>query len=79
MLQTKQLGYEFWVEAVHTTIYTLNNYLTRVVLDLTLDETWLGYRPIVAYLDALHTHMLLNKIGRNWMIKILSAFLLGIA
>jgi hypothetical protein len=33
MLKTKQLGNEFWVEAVHTIVYTLNICITRIFLD----------------------------------------------
>jgi hypothetical protein len=50
MLKTKSLGNEFWVEAVHTIVYTLNRCPTRVVLDLTPEEAWSGYKPSVAHM-----------------------------
>jgi hypothetical protein len=50
MLKTKQLGNEFWAEAVHTAVYTLNRCPTRVVLDLTLKEAWSRYKPNVAHM-----------------------------
>jgi len=50
MLETKSLGNEFWVEEIHTTIYTLSKCPTKAVLNLTLEEAWLGYKPSVAHM-----------------------------
>jgi hypothetical protein len=50
MLKTKSLGNEFWAEAVHTTIYTLNRCPTREILNLTPEEAWSGYKPSVAHM-----------------------------
>jgi hypothetical protein len=38
MLKTKSLGNEFWVEAMHTTIYTLNICPMREILNLTPED-----------------------------------------
>jgi hypothetical protein len=50
MLKTKSLGNEFWAEALHTAVYTLNRCPTREILNLTLEEAWSGYKPSVAHM-----------------------------
>jgi len=50
MLKTKSLRNEFWVEAIHTTIYTLNRCPIKVELNLTPKEAWSRYKPSVAHM-----------------------------
>ena len=50
MLKDKSLGNEFWVEAVHTSIYILNRCPTKAVLNLTPKEVWLGHKPSVSHM-----------------------------
>jgi len=50
MLKTKSLGKEFWDKAIHATLYTLHQCPTKAVMNLTLEEVWLGYKPSVAHM-----------------------------
>ena len=47
-LKAKSLGNEFWVEEVHTLVYTLNRCPTEAVLNLTPEESWSGHKPSVS-------------------------------
>jgi len=49
-LKAKQLGNEFWAEAVHTAIYTLNRCSRRVVSKLTQKEAWSRYKPNIVHM-----------------------------
>jgi hypothetical protein len=53
MLKTKYLRNEFWSEAMHIVVYTLNRCPTRAVLNLTAEEYWLGYKPSVIFYNTL--------------------------
>lgn len=50
MLKTKSLANEFCAEAVHTSIYTLNQCPTKALLNLTPKEAWPGYKPSAAHM-----------------------------
>ena len=50
MLHAKNLGYEFWAEAVATAVYLKNCSPTKAVSDKTPQEAWRGYKPTVSHL-----------------------------
>ena len=38
-----------WVEAIHTTIHTLNRFPTKAVEEKTLYEVWMGKKPNISH------------------------------
>jgi hypothetical protein len=50
MLKDKSLGNYFWVEVVHTSIYILNIFPTKALLNLTPKEAWSGHKKSVAHM-----------------------------
>lgn len=50
MLKEKGLPKKFWAEAVACTVYLLNRCPTKSVRNMTPQEAWSGYKPIVAHL-----------------------------
>ncbi|GMI75663.1 hypothetical protein HRI_001235600 [Hibiscus trionum] len=54
LLKAKKLPNRFWGEAVATSVYLLNISPTRVVLNQTPFEAWMGKKPRVSHLKVFH-------------------------
>ena len=50
MLHASKLGYEFWLEAVATTVYLKNRSPTKAVEKMTPYEAWFGKKPSLGHL-----------------------------
>lgn len=50
VLENKFVSYQYWVEAVHTSVYILSQSLTNVVHMKTPKEAWFERKPRTSYL-----------------------------
>ena len=68
MLEAQKLEKSLWTEAVANAVYTLNQCLMRTLPSVTLEETWRGRSPCVAYMrmfgSLAYTMVLDEKRGK---------------
>jgi hypothetical protein len=50
MLYEKNIGLEFWAEAIQTAVYLKNRSPTKAISDMTPLEAWSGNKPKVSHL-----------------------------
>lgn len=80
MLKDANISLALWAEAIHTTLYLLNQAPTKVLENITLEEAWIGNNSFISYFKVFGctTYMHVHKVQRiNMDGKSLKCIFLG--
>ena len=50
LMSQSDINLSFWDKAVHTTVYIIHDCLPKAVIELTFEEAFTGYKPLVFHL-----------------------------